>query len=210
MKRLMIIFIIPMMIVFGCSKAFEPEIDSPKISTPSTKAATGAQWTCPGKNGLICGMVNSGWQNYCVACGNEFNQPHGFFVTTLINMIKTQIQTTLPGVVGNTDAGSIQLPDMTWTITVPTEWYESTAVVNYYNSKLSSILLLPEYREGFQCAWYRSVRSLYPGKHNESNVERQFDLWKLNYGSNLRSLGQYGIGIIEGSEAAVTAFVDYR
>ena len=59
MKRLMIIFIIPMMIVFGCSKAFEPEIDSPKISTPSTKAATGAQWTCPGKNGLICGMVNS-------------------------------------------------------------------------------------------------------------------------------------------------------
>lgn len=191
----------------GCTKELQPENSTSDDKAPalSTKADSQFHWIC-----TRCGSLNSPWWEKCLGCGGSFNEYHGYLVNTFINMVRTQIQTTLPGGMGDPDAGSIQLPDRTWTITVPTEWYESTAVVNYYNSKLSSILLLPEYREGFQCAWYRSVRSLYPGKHNESNVESQFDLWKLNYGSNLRSLGQYGIGIIEGSEAAVTAFVDYR
>lgn len=158
-------------------------------------------------------MLNSPWQNNCVSCNKSYSEEHGYAVTTFVNMVATSIQTTLPGDTGgNTNAGSIQLPDMTWTITVPQKWYETTSVINYYNTWMGDILLPPDYRNGFEVAWYRTVRVLYPGLHNNmTTLEREHRDWEWEYRSSIRSkYGQFGTGLLDGTEAAVTAYIDYR
>lgn len=178
----------------------------------TTKATQSAwHWKCK-----KCGMLNGGWRNNCVNCKEEFNKQHGAVIVTFLDLIQNKIQISLPETGGgnsNTNPlgeGSIQLPDGTFTITKPGTWYEGTVAMQMYNELIGQYSLKPaEYIEAADVAWYRTVRALYPKYHKKTVVEQQYTKWKLNASKELKNLGWTGPGILDGTDAAVKAFLKY-
>lgn len=82
--------------------------------------------------------------------------------------------------------------------------------MKYYNDlkKSSTYKLTPGYAEGVDFAWYRTTHILYPGLHDRTKVESTFTKFRLRESKNFE--GFNGQGLLDGSEAAVKAFVNYR
>jgi hypothetical protein len=67
---------------------------------------------------------------------------------------------------------------------------------------------IPEYAEGVEFGWYRTVRTLYPGDTKVERLRVTYDKWLINTGKYLTD--QRGRGIKAGSKAAIKAFEAYR
>lgn len=144
------------------------------------------------------------------ACGEPYSEPHGVLILSLIDQIKSTVKFNTTGPDVDKDYNRIELPNMKFPTYAPEPWYETPCALKYYNEikNSSSYRLTPDYAEGAEFAWYRTVRSLYPKYHNASKVEREYDMFIINEGRNLK--GFKGQGIKDASKAAIEAFISCR
>lgn len=164
-------------------------------------------WRCP-----RCGMLNGGWRNYCSdpLCDGEYSVPHGVLILTILDIIKTNIEFSTGGGDEYHNPDIIELPNRKFPSYAPEPWYETSCAMKYYNElkNSSSYRLTPDYAEGVEFAWYRTVRSLYPKYHSPSKVELEYDKFIISEGRNLK--GFKGQGIQDASKAAIKAFASCR
>lgn len=160
-------------------------------------------WTCK-----ECKFaLNGGWQNYCSKCRTAYQKPHGDFIYSIIMMAKEEIKTTVTEP-GPDKEKKIQLPDLSYPINPPIDWYETPKSQSFYNNlKTLYYSTNATYREGVDLGWYRTTLALYPGNTLPSDVKRSFDRFIIS--GNL-SNGTFESGLKEGTKAAIDAFAVYR
>lgn len=205
MKRIIYFSLVLCFGLFLVNCSQDSILDSETPKAPETRAVNdGWHWNCSDPE---CNFLNSCWQDHCVACNEEYSETHGQLMLRFADYIKFNVTFTT-GNGGNTNI--VELPTGEFPAYPPEPWYETSGAISYYNNiKNSSIYrLTPGYAEAADFAWYRTVRILYPGIHNKTAVEREFNQFRLAEGRNLT--GFKGQGLLDASEAAVEAFINYR
>lgn len=169
-----------------------------------TRAASEFHWRCPS-----CGNLNAGWRESCLSCSKSYSPIHGDLVLSILDVISRNVSIS-GGVVGREGNDRlIQLPQNFFPDRAPEPWYESGVALNYYDRlKTMNYYALPEYAEGVDFGWYRTVRTLYPKITDVLQAKNQYDKWLVGAGRGLK--GNNGTGIKDGSKAAVDAFAAYR
>lgn len=180
----------------------------PDENTSITTRASSFHWKCPNPNCQF--PLNGGWQNFCSVCGEPYSEPHGVLILTLIDQIKYTVGFNTTGPKDDNNFNRIELPNRKFPSYAPEPWYETPCAMKYYNElkNSSSYRLTPDYAEGIEFAWYRTVRSLYPKYHSPSKVELEYDKFIISEGRNLK--GFKGQGIKDASKAAIKAFASCR
>lgn len=201
-EKLLLVLIITCSGLFlnSCSKDdLITDKTSQDVAPIKTRASAEFHWRCK------CGFLNGGWNNYCTSCKKEYSTPHGKLILNFGDAVKTQIKTiTTPSY-----PKQIELPNRLYLAYPPETWYDSSASVKFYNNlKTLYYHSNPEYAEGVDFAWYRTVRMLYPRITNVTTAESIFDRFLINEGRLLT--GANGSGIKDGSKAAIEAFAAYR
>lgn len=127
---------------------------------------------------------------------------------SLYDLVNEKVKTTIEG--GASGVKGIQITPVKFAAYLPEPWYETSGAMKYYNDlkKSSTYKLTPGYAEGVDFAWYRTTHILYPGLHDRTKVESTFTKFRLRESKNFD--GFNGQGLLDGSEAAVKAFVNYR
>ncbi|MGL4367208.1 MAG: hypothetical protein ACRCTQ_02845 [Brevinemataceae bacterium] len=160
-------------------------------------------WTCKS-----CGFaLNGGWQNYCSKCRGAYQKPHGDFIYSVIMIAKEEIKTTITEP-GPDKQKTIQLPNLTYPIYPPINWYDTPKSQSFYNNlKTLYYSTNATYREGVDLGWYRTTQSLYPQNTFPADVKRLYD--RLIISGGLAG-GTFESGLKEGTKAAIDAFTVYR
>lgn len=192
-------------VLSNCSKIEESTIDN-SVPIPTLLAQTRAaefHWRC-----AYCGFLNRGGRSTCAACNKEYNGTHSRLILNLFDLVGNKVKTTIEG--ENGGAQWIQVTPTEFAAYLPEPWYETSGAMKYYNDlkNSSTYKLTPGYAEGVDFAWYRTTHILYPGLHDRTKVESTFTKFRLRESKNFE--GFNGQGLLDGSEAAVKAFVNYR
>lgn len=90
----------------------------------------------------------------------------------------------------------------------PSAWFEATSALKYYNNIKATLFYNSDraYAEAVDFAWYRTVRILYPDITPMYKVKSSYDKWVISENRNLK--GSKGKGLIDGTKAAVDAFLN--
>lgn len=189
------------LIFANCSKdetVVKPEIDKQDIQD-KTRSAPGWHWKC-----TKCKLLNGGWNSICVYCGTDYSGEHDGIIMSFIEYFKD-------GMSFKTTIDDADLPKTVklqgkFPVYYPTPWYETTSALRYYNDlkKSSAYLLVPGYAQDVDYAWYRTVRCLYPGKQDITQLERAYTKFLLGDGRRMSA------GLKDGTKAALDAFKTCR
>lgn len=145
-------------------------------------------------------------------CGMEYNAIHGQLMISLKYMIEKTVGMNTNG--GEMNDGSIanrvELPGKLYLAYGPSKWYETATAKRYYTDITKTLVYAsnPDYAEGFEYAWYRTVRMLYPNITNHGTAQRTYDKFIVGEGRNLK--GQNGSGIKAATQAAINAYGAYK
>lgn len=182
-------------------------VDQPTQTSNAITRASEFHWRCIDP---ICNFsLNGGWRNFCSACGADYNPIHGNLILSFSDVIMKPVGSTNIPPTSSDGGGRIELPNKLFMTYAPPPWYENSTSLKYYNDlKTMYYYATPDYAEGVDFAWYRTVRILYPKIANVATIENLFDKFLVNEGRDLR--GPNGTGIKDGSKAAVKAFAAYR
>lgn len=208
------IFILFMGIISGpllnsCSQEdFGDQLANNNTQAQTRAARSSWHWKCPS-----CGFYNGGWKSNCSYCGKTYSSEHRDLIYTILDCLTQHLKIieTIEGVGGS--AGdtnrTIEIDTNKFPARVPEAWYETSRSLKYYEElKNMTYVGIPEYAEGVEFGWYRTVRTLYPGDTKVERVGTTYDKWLISSGKYLTD--QRGRGIKAGSKAAIKAFEAYR
>lgn len=195
----------------GCTK--DDQMAASDADAPILTRASTFHWQCPNENenGETCGFRNGGWRNTCADCGKDYSPEHGNFLLTISDAIEVTSPREDGGGAYPSDPNPdlIQLPGNRFPAYTPPIWYETANALKYYeNGKTVTYQYSKAYAEGYDFAWYRTVRMLFPRKTEKSKLQLKFDKFCVNEGRNLRD--DKGRGIKAGTQAAIDAFLAHN
>ena len=173
------------------------------VISVTTRALSGFHWKCP-----KCGFLNAGWRSTCtnLGCDTEYEASHSDMLLSIVKAMENVIK--LVGAEGGpADPNRIEIKKNLFPEIAPEPWYEETTAVWYYetfrNASMDSANRL--FLEGYDFAWYRTVRVLYPYRHTAAAVNREFSIYYTRVGATFNQTVR-GRCILEWTKAAVQAF----